>query len=220
MPMLAVRVAAWPRKSNGALRASRTWLATATASCWLRLIVNISANSSLPNRPTVSRRRTHSTRRLLNWRSSSSPSAAPRVSLMLLKRSSAMNSTTMRQLSLAQVPRLASVGKQAAVRRPSSHRNGRCLSAPAPAPLADVARNGDTTAAARARGARIADRHGRLRIPVPDQFHGDQAQVAPHQFALRHFRANGPGRTAARPAAGPAAMEKVPGASASNSLRA
>ncbi|MNN08692.1 hypothetical protein D3C81_1215530 [compost metagenome] len=98
MPMLAVRVAAWPRKSNGALKTSRTWLATATASCWLRLIVNISANSSLPNRPTVSRRRTHSTRRLLNWRSSSSPSAAPRVSLMLLKRSSAMNSTTMRQL--------------------------------------------------------------------------------------------------------------------------
>ncbi|MNS86649.1 hypothetical protein D3C72_1205590 [compost metagenome] len=56
------------------------------------------------------------------------------------------------------------------------------------APLADVPRHGDQQQAARARGARIAARHGRLRIPVPAQFHGDQAQVAPHQFVLRHFR--------------------------------
>jgi hypothetical protein len=45
----------------------------------------------------VSRRRTQRTRRVLNWRSSSSPSAGPSESLTILKRSRVMNSTAMRQ---------------------------------------------------------------------------------------------------------------------------
>ncbi len=50
-------------------------------------------NSSPPWRAMVSSSRTHSESRRDTWRSSSSPTSWPRVSLMFLKLSRSMNST-------------------------------------------------------------------------------------------------------------------------------